>query len=354
MQQVVIKRPGGLKRLEVVEAPRPEVGEHQVLVKAHAIGVNFADCVIRLGLYPAVKDYAGYPITPGFECSGEVIEVGTKVNRFHVGQRVFGVTRFGAYQEYVLLEEQHAFACPPSLSLLEAGAFTVASLTAYYALFELGALSEGQTLLVHSAAGGVGSALCQLAVARGTQVVAVVSSEPKAQFVRSLGVDEVVVHPSGRSSRQLSRKLKERVPDGFHLICDANGYSTLKMSYRLLRPMGRLVVYGAHTMLKRGGDGIDWPRLIWTFLRTPRFSPLELTNDNKTLAGFNLSYLFDDGAHLLAKAMTELLKAVEHGTLKVPEIESIPLSRVADAHRLIQSGRSRGKIVLVPDHKFNA
>lgn len=353
MQQVLIHRPGGLKRLELQEVELPEISDTQILVKAGAIGVNFADCVIRLGLYPAVKEYSGYPLSPGFECAGDVVRVGSAVVNFAIGDSVFGVTRFFAYQEYVVLEQERTFLRPQGLSVLEAGSFTVAALTAYYALHELGHLRAGQIVLVHSAAGGVGSALCQLALAQGAQVVAVVSSEAKAKFVRELGVKSVITRISCPNRSTLKKALKGFAPKGFDLACDANGYETLSLSYDLLKPMGRLVVYGAHTMLKRGGDGVDWPRLIWTFLRTPRFNPLNLTNDNKTISGFNLSYLFDAGGDLLGTAVQFLLECVAAGTLRIPEIKTVPLSQVADAHRLIQSGESQGKIVLVPDAMLN-
>jgi NADPH:quinone reductase-like Zn-dependent oxidoreductase len=343
MQKVVIRRPGGFDRLELVEEPDPVPGPGEVLIDSAAIGVNFADCVVRMGLYKSAKEFVGWPITPGFEVSGTVRAVGLGVTRFAVGERVVGLVRFGAYASVVAVPENQVFAVPEGLSLEEAGALPVASLTAWYALCELAKLRPGMNLLVHSAAGGVGSALVQIAKVHGCRVLGVVGSAHKVELVRSLGADVVV----DKSRQDLWAEARKFAPGGFDVVLDANGVETLRKSYRALAPAGRLVVYGFHTMLSRGSGRRNWLKLAWTFLRTPRFDPLDMTDQNRAVLAFNLSYLFSRTDELPA-ILEQLLGWVNSGQLRVPRVQSYPLERVADAQRALQSGTTTGKLVLVP------
>ncbi len=346
MQKVVIRRPGGFDRLEIVSEPDPVPGPGEVLIESAAIGVNFADCVVRMGLYKSAKEFVGWPITPGFEVSGTVRAVGPGVTRFAVGARVVGLMRFGAYASVVTVPENQVFAVPERLSFEEAGALPVASLTAWYALCELAKLRPGMSLLVHSAAGGVGSALVQIAKIHGCRVFGVVGSAHKVELVRSLGADVVV----DKSRQDLWAEARKFAPGGFDVVLDANGVETLRKSYRALAPAGRLVVYGFHTMLSRGSGRRNWLKLAWTFLRTPRFDPLDMTDQNRAVLAFNLSYLFSRTDELPA-ILEQLVGWVNSGQLRVPSVKAYPLERVADAQRDLQSGTTTGKLVLVPSRK---
>lgn len=342
-RRVQIARPGGYDRLKVVEFDLAPPAPHEVQLETTSIGVNFADVVVRLGLYPSAKKYVGWPITPGFEFAGRVTRVGAEVTRFGVGDLVFGVTRFGAYAAHLNVAADYCFPLPSGLDPRRGGGFAVANLTAYYALFELGAARPGQTVLVHSAAGAVGSALVQLAKARGLRVLGVVGSGAKVEAVRSLGADVVL----DKSSSNLWARVAEEAPDGLALALDANGYETLRGSYRALRPTGRLVVYGAHSMLSRGSGRANWLKLAWTFLRTPRFDPLSLTNDNKSVLGFNLSYLFDE-RDMLHRVVPDLVEHFLSGSLRMPAVTEFSLEDVAAAHEALQSGATIGKLLLLP------
>jgi len=219
----------------------------------------------------------------------------------------------------------------------------VPCLTAYYALVVLGAAGPGKNVLVHSAAGGVGSALVQIAKALGCFVVAVVGAAHKVEAVRNLGADVVI----DKNAQSVFDAAHAAAPAGYDLVLDANGYETLRGSYRALRPTGRLIVYGAHSMLSRGSSRPNWFKLAWTFLRTPRFSPLDLTNDNKCVMAFNLSYLFGERA-MLSAAMTQICAWFAAGQLRLPTIQTYRLNAVAQAHSDLQSGTTIGKLVLVP------
>jgi NADPH:quinone reductase-like Zn-dependent oxidoreductase len=253
------------------------------------------------------------------------------------------VVRFGAYATEVAVPEHQVFELPESMSTRDAGAFSVASLTAWYALCELCKLRPGGAVLVHSAAGGVGSALVQIAKIKGCRVLGVVGSTHKVELVRSLGADRVV----DKSREDLWAKAKQFAPDGFDAVLDANGFETLRRSYGALAPAGRLVVYGFHSMLTRGSGRRHWLKLAISYLRTPRFNPLDMTNENRAVLAFNLSYLFDRMDEL-PSIMGELLGWVESGQLRVSEVTEYDFGRVRDAHRDLQSGTTRGKLVLVP------
>jgi NADPH:quinone reductase-like Zn-dependent oxidoreductase len=229
------------------------------------------------------------------------------------------------------------------MSLEEAGGFTVASLTAWYGLCELAKLRPGMNVLVHSAAGGVGGALVQIAKIHECRVLGVVGSEHKVPLVRSLGADAVV----DKSREDLWAEARKFAPGGFDVVLDANGVETLKKSYRALAPAGRLIAYGFHTMLSRGSGRRNWLKLAWTYLRTPRFDPLDMTDRNRAVLAFNLSYLFTRTDELPA-TLEQLTSWVKTGQLRVPRVQSYPLERVADAQRDLQSGSTTGKLVLVP------
>src|SRR5215475_7963710 len=159
MQKVVVHSAGGHDRLRIEEHPAPEPGPSEVLVETRSIGVNFADLVVRMGLYESAKKYVGWPITPGFECAGRVLRVGPGVTDLAPGDEVVALVRFGAYATHVVAPRAQVFRRPEKLDLISAGAFFVVHLTAWYALAELCRMRPGRRVLVHSAAGGVGLAL---------------------------------------------------------------------------------------------------------------------------------------------------------------------------------------------------
>jgi NADPH:quinone reductase-like Zn-dependent oxidoreductase len=342
MKRVRIRKAGGYERLEIEEVDEPPVGHGEVRIAVEAIGVNFADCVVRMGLYASAKEYVGWPITPGFEVAGRVEHVGEGVSRHHVGDRVIGLTRFGGYATRIVVPEHQVFGFPEGWSMAEAAGFSVVYLTADYALFELAHPRKGATILVHSAAGGVGGALLQLARANELTAVGVVGRTDKVAVAKTQGAAHVI----DKSSEDLWAVAERIAPKGYDVVLDANGVETLKQSYDHLRPTGRLVIYGFHTMMRRGGPGTpNWPKLAVDWLRTPRFNPLDLTNDNKSVMAFNLSYLFEERA-ILDEAMTRLMGLVKAGAIAPPPTRTFPLAQVAEAHRALETGTTTGKLVL--------
>lgn len=343
MKHIVIQRPGSYQELQICEAPTPQPQAGSVLVQVEAIGVNYADCVIRMGLYESAKKYVGWPITPGFEVAGTIAKVGEGVQRWSVGDRVLAVTRFGGYTSHLVVPEHQVFALPDALSMEQAAGFPAVFLTAYHAMFALGTPRPRQRILVHSAAGGVGGALTQLGKIAECEVTGVVGRTHKVETAQISGAKHVI----DKSTQKLWSEAERIAPEGFHLIFDANGVETLQQSYAHLAAPGKLVIYGFHTMLPKKGGRPNWLKLAWGYLRTPRFNPLDLTGSNRSVLGFNLSYLFAE-TDLLMEGMQQLLAWIEEGKLAPPPVTTYPMEHVADAHRDLESGQTVGKLILIP------
>lgn len=346
MRRVTIAKAGGYERLQFETVPTPPPGPGEISVKTDAIGVNYADCIIRMGLYASAKEYVGWPITPGFEFAGKVAAVGAGTSGFSVGDAVFGVTRFGGYSSDVVVPQSQLFAIPTGVTAQEAAAFPTVFLTAWYALEELARPRSGAKVLIHSAAGGVGSALVQLALRRGCEVVAVVGGAAKVGAVYGLaGAHGARLRVIDKGNEDLWPTAALLAPHGYDAIFDANGVETLHASYTHLAKPGRLVIYGFHSMLPRGGGKPNWLRLAAGWLRTPRFNPLAMTNANASVLAFNLSYLFEH-QEVLAEGMASLLPMFASGELRFPALTPFPFENVADAHAALEAGRTIGKVVL--------
>lgn len=339
MQKIVIHSPGGYEKLCLEEHESPELKPGHVKVKIQSSGINYADITIRWGLYESAKQYIGWPITPGFEYAGVVLE--SDDPKFKAGDEVFGISLFGAYASEIVVPVHQLYHRPKSLSVDEAAGFPAVFMTAYHALFQNIVIRPGMKVLIHSAAGGVGSSLVQLAKIAGLHVVGVVGRCEKVQLVRSLGADHVI----DKSKEDLWQKAKEYSPEGYDVILDANGVETLGASYKHLRPTGKLVCYGFHTMMPKTGGRINWLKLAWNFIRTPRFNPLDMTTTNKSVVTFNLSFLFDR-TDLLGEAMNAMLPWLEEGKIKVAKVTAYPASEVGRAHADLESGKTVGKLVL--------
>ena len=334
MRRVVIHKPGGYDHLVLEDAadPQPQAGE--IAIDVDAIGVNYADCVIRMGLYSSAKAFVGWPITPGFEVAGRTTD----------GRKVIGLSLFGGYASRLVVPEHQVFDQPEGWTAEEAAGLPAVFLTAWYALVRCAAVEPGQTLLVHSAAGGVGGALLQLAKIAGARAVGVVGGAHKVKAARALGADAVI----DKSSEDLWTAAERHAPDGYDAVFDANGIATLRASYAHVRPSGRLVVYGHHSMLPKGRGRPSWPALAWKALRMPRFNPLEMGETNRSVMAFNLSYLFEEKA-LLERSMNAILGWVADGRIRPPTTTTFALDDVADAHRALETGETVGKLVLVPN-----
>lgn len=344
MKKIVIHKPGGYDRLHIEQHPDPVTADDGVVVDVQAIGINYADCVTRMGLYASARHYVGYPVTPGFEVAGTVHATGPAVTDLAPGTPVIAVTRFGGYATRLAVPCRQVFPIPAGLDFAQAAALPTVALTAWYALFELAHPHAGDTVLVHSAAGGVGSMLVQMGRLAGCRVIGVVGAPHKTGAAQALGAFAVI----DKSTQNLWREVERLAPEGCHVVLDANGVATLGASYRHLAPTGKLVVYGFHSMLRTRGGIPGRLRLALDWLRTPRFSPFDLTTRNRSVLGFNLSYLFDEGA-ILQRGMQQILGWVNAGDLRLPAVSPYAFGDVAAAHRALESGQTTGKLVLIVD-----
>lgn len=376
---ISIGRPGGLEQLRLVTLregiatigynvrhvgappfalPNCNIPSDCVLLRNEAFSVNYTDCCIRWGLYDSAKEFVGWPIVPGFDVAGVVESVSSTDNnsQFSVGDRVFGCTLFGAYSNRVIVPKVQLRKIPKSLSYVQAAAFPAVSLTALYALHLAGyfpiSLSGGgknkfqnKAILIHSAAGGVGSFLVQMAKILGLgPVVGVVGTTSKVDEAKSLGCDVVI----DKSTDDLWCAAEKASPNGYSTIMDANGVSTLKQSYDHLAPSGRLVVFGFHSNLPMGNamlSPLEWLGMAKKVIGMPKFDAMDLTVSNKAVLGFNLSF-FADEREVLSDMFDCVLEWMEDGKLRCPRVVEMNMSDVADAHKLIQSGKSIGKIIL--------
>jgi NADPH:quinone reductase-like Zn-dependent oxidoreductase len=341
--KIVIHSAGSYDKLGLEQEDVPPLTGDEVLIEVEAAGINYADTLVRMGLYESAKEYVGWPITPGFEVAGRVIEVGPEVDDLQVGQEVCAVSLFDGYTSHLVTRRPYIFDKPDSMSFAQAAGLPTVFITAWYALFELAHPREGSTVLVHSAAGGVGGSLVQLAKIAGCEVVGVVGGTHKIETAQYHGADHVI----DKSKQNLWDEAERIAPDGYDLILDANGVATLSDSYDHLRRAGKLVIYGFHTMMPKKGGKPNWLKLISGWLRTPRFNPINMTNESKSVLAFNLSYLFDR-IDILTEAVEDLQRWLDDDLIKPAPVSTYPLDEVGRAHADIESGRTVGKLILIP------
>lgn len=337
MKKIIVEKPGGYLSLVIKDSSQPNPKDNECLVEIRFIGVNYADIIVREGYYTAAKGL--YPLVPGFEYSGTVTQVGSKVTRFKVGDQVCGITRFGGYVTAIAALESSIRHVPNEWSLAEAAGLLVPHLTAFHALFNVAHVKPGERVLVHSAAGGVGSALIQQSKAHGCIVHGVVGSQKKQSAAESLGADHVVV-----KSKDLWQKLDELAPEGFDAIFDANGLTTPRPGYERLRLGGRLIVYGFAELFPRGKR--PWlPMLAYRALRVPKFRIRKMTSTNRTIAGFNIAFLFDR-VDLSDPALDRIIEMANNKLIKRPNIKLFPFKNVSESHKYLESGLSVGRVIL--------
>jgi NADPH:quinone reductase-like Zn-dependent oxidoreductase len=338
-KRIIVEKAGGYGVFRYDETPIDDPGPREVQVEVRACGINFADVSVRLGLYRAAK--GAYPLCPGLEFAGIVKKTGPGIEAYKPGDKVFGACRFGGYTTAINSPAEHLWPLPEAWHFERGATFPVAYLTAYYALHHVGHLRESDRVLIHSAAGGVGVALLHLLKLNGNMSVGVVGRSDKVDAAKEAGATFVI----DKGTQDLWEKAEKLSPEGYDIILDANGASTLKKSYRHLRPAGRLLIYGFASMFSHSGRK-NTLKLLWYYLKTPRFNPFDLTGANKTISGFNLIYLFDK-VDLFRNIMETLLSWDTEGPLPLAPITTFPFEDVVSAHKAIESGRSVGKLVLV-------
>ena len=335
MRQVVIPRHGGAEVLEIREAPDPVPGEGEVRIRVRAAGINFADILARIGLYP---DAPKPPVVVGYEVAGVVDAVGPGVTSVREGDRVVALTRFGGYSECVTVPAVQAYRFPDRLSDAEAAAVPVTYLTAAIALYRMAAITAGETVLVHNAGGGVGIAATQLARLRRATVIGTASAA-KHDALRSFGVEHAIDYRHTNVEEEVMRFTRGR---GVDVILDPIGGGSFGASYRMLAPLGRLVMLGMSSM---SGERRSTWRVLQSWWAMKPFAPLSLINRNRGVFGLNVGHLWQERRQL-QPLMDMLLAELDAGRLVPIVARTFPLERAGDAHRFIQNRSNIGKVVL--------
>jgi len=339
MRSVWITRHGGPEVLEVRDTPEPTPGPGQVRVRVRAAGLNFAELMARMGLYP---DAPKLPAVVGYEVAGVIDAVGIGVTAPTLGDRVIALVRFGGHAEAVVLPATQALPMPDGMSFEQGAALPVNYLTAYHALFRVGNLSRGQSLLVHMAAGGVGIAALQLARTVPGVTVFGTASPAKHAALREEGCD----HPVDYRRLDYAAEVRQLTGGrGVDMVLDPLGGADWKKGYDLLRPAGLLVAYGFANVAS--GSRRSLLRVAREFLSVPRFSPLALMEDNRGVAGVNMGHLWGEPEMLLGE-LTALLDLFREGRIR-PRIDStFPFAEAARAHERLHGRGNVGKVLLVP------
>jgi synaptic vesicle membrane protein VAT-1 len=343
MRAVVLTGTGGPEVLKVQERPDPVPGPGEVRVAVRAAGINFADTLARVGLYP---DAPKPPCVLGYEFAGEVDAVGDGVSDHKPGDRVMGGIRFGGQAELVTVPAEQVLPLPDRLSFEQGAAFPVNYGTSYAALTLMGGVREGDRVLIHAAGGGVGISATQIARNSGAEVFGTASPQ-KHETIRAQGVTHAIDY---RSQDFEAEVMRITGGEGVDVIMDALGPTSFRKDYRLLRSGGRLIMYG----LSENTDGgvRSLPATLKSLLKMPLatmpwWKSLMVMNENKSVAGLNMLHWWDREGNL-DRVTEPLIADLEAGRLEPVVAEAFPFDRAGEAHEFIAERRNVGKVVLLP------
>jgi len=307
-------------RWEQVEAGKPGPGE--VLVRNTAIGVNFVDTYYRSGLYPLPL-----PATLGSEGAGVVVAVGSRVKEFKPGDRVAYVDPIGSYAEVLLRPAHRLVKIPAGVSDKTAAAMMLKGMTAHYLLHRTYTLKEGDTILVHAAAGGVGQILCQWAKYLGAKVIGTVGSEAKVPLAKKAGCKHVLITSRDKVSERVKQITKGA---GVPVVYDGIGKDTFMDSLDCLAPLGLMVTYG-------NASGA-----------VPPFGPVLLTQKGSLFLTRPSLPTYIARREDLVQTARELFKVVKKGVVKIAVNQTYPLQDAAQAHRDLESRKTTASTILLP------
>uniref|UniRef100_A0A8B9C7Q6 Vesicle amine transport 1 n=1 Tax=Anser brachyrhynchus TaxID=132585 RepID=A0A8B9C7Q6_9AVES len=330
---------GGYEKVKVQArrggGPRP--GE--VSVRVRACGLNFADLLARQGLYDRLPPP---PVCPGMECAGTVCALGDGVSERQVGDKVMVLARSGLWQEVVNVPAGQTFPMPEGMSFEEAAALLVNYITAYMILFDFGNLRPNQSVLIHMAAGGVGTAAIQLCKTVENVTIFGTASASKHDTLKESGV----AHPIDYRTMDYAEEVRKISPKGVDIVLDPLGGSDTSKAFHLLKPMGKLITYGVANLLT--GQKKNLMAMAKTWWNQFSINALQLLHQNKAVCGYHLGYM-DEEYELIGGVVAKLISLYNQGKIK-PKIDSVwPFDQVADAMRQMQEKKNVGKVILVPE-----
>ena len=321
MHAIQVRKHGGPEALEYVEVERPKPKEGDVLVRLEAIGVNFIDVYHRTGLYKLDP-----PFTPGSEGAGVVEEVGANVSDVRKGDRVAYAMARGAYADYQIVPAAMVVPVPQGIDARTAAAAMLQGMTAHYLAISTYPLKSGDTCLVHAAAGGVGGLLVQVAKMRGARVIGTVSTGDKERIARDDGADEVIRYTEQDFESEVMRLTRNQ---GVSVVYDSVGKTTFDKSLNCVARRGLLALFG-----QSSGP-------------VPQFDPARLAKNGTYLTRPSLAHYTAEREELLWRA-NDVLSWIREGKLKLRIDRELPLRDAAEAHRLLESRKTKGKLLLIP------
>jgi NADPH2:quinone reductase len=332
---VLIKKGPALKAFEIREVLKPEIQEGQVLIKVAAFGLNFADVMARRGMY---KEAPRLPAILGYDVAGTIDEIGAGVTGLKKGDRVTAMTRFGGYAEYALTNASAVAIIPDELDAATATALTTQYCTALYAAAEMVNLHKGDSVLIQSGAGGVGTALIQFAKHRECRVFATAGSESKLNYLKALGVE----HPINYNTQDFEKVIKDVTEQkGVDAIFDAVGGKSIKKGIRSLAPGGRIVCYGASAL-----NGKNIFGKIITGLQFGFYHPAMLMMPSKSIIGINMLQIADHQPVVIQRCLQQVMDLYKTGVFKPSIAKTFPSTAIGEAHDFLENRKSTGKVVV--------
>lgn len=329
-----ISKAGNIKNLKLVEEEISAPDDLEVQVDVKSIGLNFADVFAILGLYSATPEGT---FVPGLEYSGVISKVGGEVKEYEVGDKVMGVTRFGGYISHINTSTDYIRRIPATWTFAQGAAYLVQALTAYYGLFHLGNFQKGETVLIHSAAGGVGLLANRMAKKIGAYTIGTIGSNSKVEILKREGYDDYIVRGKNFKT-DLKKALEGRE---LNIVMECIGGKVFEAGFELLAPQGRLINYGS----ARYGDTTNrpnWIKLGWKYLTRPKIDPQGMIESNKAILGFNLIWLYHK-----KELMNQILEEMEGLELEAPFVgHEFEFNQMYEAIKLFQSGKTIGKVVV--------
>ncbi len=327
MKAIQFTEYGGPEVLKLTELEKPQPSGREVLIEIRAIGVNYADTARREGQYVVPTPL---PFVPGAEVAGIVIETGHEVKNVQKGMRVMALIGFKnatGYAEYTVTDERSVIPIPDELDFNTASAFPLQALSAYHILKTMGRLDRGESVLIHAAAGGVGSIAVQLARLFGAgKIIATASSDEKLRLARSLGADVTVNYTKDNWEEIVKESTGGR---GVDVALEMAGGDIFNKTLNCMAPFGRLVIYGV-------ASG-----------KQSRLTPSLLMGKNLTVSGFFLPQIMAK-PELFQQSLAELTGYLTEGSLKLKIGGVYPLEEAAEVHRKLQGRETQGKLILVP------
>lgn len=344
-RQVVISEYGGPEVLNLIRhATLPTPGPGEVRIKVLAAGVSFTDTMVRKGIYPGVEDEL--PYSPGYDLVGIVDALGDGVTGFDIGQRVADLSVWGAYTDYAIRPADHLVPVPDGVDSAEAVSLILSYTTAYQMLHRVAQVAPGQSILIHGASGGVGTALSQLGKAAGVKMFGTASTG-KQDYVASLGVVPI----DYKTEDFVSRVMAETDQRGVDAVFDAVSVDNFERSYTTLKPGGSLVVYGFYTATASTPENADNSNMLDMGLEFLRWSWLQfqwniLPQEDRSASMYLITAMRDSNPDWFKEDLGALFRMLADGELKPNLWKILSLEDAAQGHRLIEGGGVQGKVVM--------